>query len=319
MSRRAGQDGRQGPGRVQSTNRAIGYTGPGGLVLYSRNDRDISRSYPEVAALELEAGLVVDGELVALDGRGRPDFGLLQQRMHVARPAADLIARVAVQYVVFDVLRRDDRSLLALPYQERRGVLGGLGLAERGLVVPGNFTDTPGEVVLAAVAQQGLEGVVAKRLTSPVSAGRAVAGVDQDTDPAHRGGHHRGLGTQHRQRGRAGCAAAGRPRPGRSAGVRRGCRDRVHRRRPPPSIGSVAAVAARGSTVRGEFVRARGWPGRPPGRSVVHWVQPRLVGEVEYRAFTLNRTTAGGTFRHPSWRGLRPDREPDEVRLPTSS
>jgi bifunctional non-homologous end joining protein LigD len=44
--------------------------------------------------------LVVDGELAALDGRGRPDIGLLQQRMHVAKPAADLIARVPVQYVV---------------------------------------------------------------------------------------------------------------------------------------------------------------------------------------------------------------------------
>jgi bifunctional non-homologous end joining protein LigD len=63
-------------------------------VLYSRNDRDISRSYPEAAGLVLEAGLVVDGELVAVDGRGRPDFGLLQQRMHVAKPAAELIARV---------------------------------------------------------------------------------------------------------------------------------------------------------------------------------------------------------------------------------
>ena len=109
--------------------------------------------------------------LVALDGRGRPDFGLLQQRMHVARPTADLIARVAVQYVVFDVLRRDDRSLLGLPYHGRRGVLAGLGLAERGLVVPGNFTDTPSDVVMAAVAQQGLEGAVAKRLTSPYQSG----------------------------------------------------------------------------------------------------------------------------------------------------
>ena len=231
--------------------RAIGYAGPGGLVLYSRNDRDISRSYPEVAALQLETGLVVDGELVALDGRGRPDFGLLQQRMHVARPAADLIARVAVQYVVFDVLRRDDRSLLALPYQDRRGVLAALGLAERGLVVPGNFTDTPGEVVLAAVAQQGLEGVVAKRLTSPYQPGlRSRAWIKtpiRHTAEVIIAGWAPSTGNAQR----AGCAAAGRPRPGRSAGVRRGCRDRVHRRRPPPSAGSVTAVAARGSTVRG--------------------------------------------------------------------
>ena len=61
--------------------RAVGYAGRGGLRLYSRNDRDISTSYPEVTALRLGRGVVVDGELVALDGHGRPDFGLLQHRI----------------------------------------------------------------------------------------------------------------------------------------------------------------------------------------------------------------------------------------------
>jgi bifunctional non-homologous end joining protein LigD len=67
----------------------------------------------------------------------------------------------------------------------------------------------------------------------------------------------------------------------------------------------------------GAFVRARGWPGRPPSRSPVHWVAPLLVGEIEYRSFTLNRTTAGGTFRHPSWRGLREDQPAAEVAMPS--
>ena len=298
--------------------RAVGYAGPGGLALYSRNDRDISRSYPEVAALHLEAGLVVDGELVALDGRGRPDFGLLQQRMHVARPAADLIARVPVHYVVFDVLRRGDRSLLALPYRDRRGVLAGLGLAERGLVVPGNFTDTPGEVVMAAVAQRGLEGVVAKRLTSPYQPGlrsrawiktplrHAAEVIIAGWSPSSGNAHVLGallLGA-HDPDGQL--VYVGDVGTGFTDGARHHLLDlfrRLHREDPP---------------FAGEFVRARGWPGRPPSRSVVHWVQPRLVGEVEYRAFTLNRTTAGGVFRHPSWRGLRPDRDPDGVRLPAS-
>ncbi len=152
--------------------RAIGYAGPDGLRLYSRNDRDVSHSYPEVAALRLEPGLVVDGELVALDGRGRPDFGLLQHRMHLSAPSAEVLARVPVQYVVFDVLRREDQFLLEMPYVQRRVVLDGLGLVRPGLAVPANFTDTAGDVVLAAVAQQGLEGVVAKRLSSPYQPGR---------------------------------------------------------------------------------------------------------------------------------------------------
>jgi bifunctional non-homologous end joining protein LigD len=61
----------------------------------------------------------------------------------------------------------------------------------------------------------------------------------------------------------------------------------------------------------GEFVRARGWPGRPASRSPVHWVAPQLVGEIEYRSFTRE-----GSFRHPSWRGLRADRDPRDVQEP---
>src|SRR5690349_4779203 len=74
----SGNGAQAGPRGVQSTFRAIGYTGRGGLTLYSRNDRDISRSYPEIAALKIVHGVVLDGELVALDEHGRPDFGLLQ-------------------------------------------------------------------------------------------------------------------------------------------------------------------------------------------------------------------------------------------------
>jgi ATP dependent DNA ligase-like protein len=67
--------------------RAIAYATTSGLALYSRNDRGVSRSYPDVATLQLEPGSVIDGELVAFDERGRPDFGLLQQqRMHITSP-----------------------------------------------------------------------------------------------------------------------------------------------------------------------------------------------------------------------------------------
>jgi len=152
--------------------RAIGYAGREGLRLYSRNDRDISRSYPEVAGLELGKGVIVDGELVALDEHGRPDFGLLQHRMHITAPTTELIERVPVQYVVFDLLQRKDRSLLELPYDRRRELLDRLDLERPGLRVPVNFTDITGDLVMAAVAQQGLEGVVAKRLVSTYQPGR---------------------------------------------------------------------------------------------------------------------------------------------------
>jgi hypothetical protein len=79
-------------------------------------------------------------------------------------------------------------------------------------------------------------------------------------------------------------------------------------------LSSVLEIDVTGEALpAGGFVRTRGWPGRSPGRGVVHWVAPELVGEIVYQAFTRD---AG--FRHPSWRGLRPDRDPDEVHLPTS-
>lgn len=77
--------------------RAIGYSGRQGLRLYSRNDRDISRSYPEIAGLQLGKGVIVDGELVALDEQGRPDFGLLQHRMYITTPTPELMMRVPMQ------------------------------------------------------------------------------------------------------------------------------------------------------------------------------------------------------------------------------
>ena len=116
--------------------------------------------------------MIVDGELVALDRHGRPDFGLLQQRMHLTKPSAELVSAVPVRYVVFDVLRHAGRSLLNKPCGRRRAVLDELGLTEQGVVVPDSFRDVAGELVLAAVARQGLEGVVAKRLTSPYQPGR---------------------------------------------------------------------------------------------------------------------------------------------------
>jgi bifunctional non-homologous end joining protein LigD len=296
--------------------RAIGYARPGGLRLVSRNDRDVTASYPEIGALDLggvegsDAGIVLDGELVALDGRGRPDFELLQHRMHVVRPSAELVAQVPVGYVVFDVLRLGGQSLLGAPYRERRELLAGLGLAGRGMQVPPNFTGTPGAVVLDAVAQQGLEGVVAKRLESSYQPGRRskswvktairhtheVVVVGWSPSRGHRGVLSALLLGAHDEHGALVYVGD----------VGTGFTDMARAR----LLERLRPLARAGSPFGGEFVRARGWPGRAP-TDEVHWVAPELVGEIEYRAFTRD-----GRFRHPSWRGLRADRDPAEVLLP---
>ena len=152
--------------------RAIGYAGPSGLRTVSRNDRDISRSYPEVAELRLPAGLVVDGELVALDEHGRPDFAPAAATH--ARDRADAWPGRLGAGAVRGVRPAPQRTglvarpaLRAAPRPPARPRPGRIGV-----VVPQNFTDTPGALVMTAAREQGLEGVVAKRLTSAYQPGR---------------------------------------------------------------------------------------------------------------------------------------------------
>lgn len=292
--------------------RAVAYAGAGGLRLFSRNDRDITTSYPEVARVEAGEGLVLDGELVTLDERARPDFGLLQQRMHVAHPVAELVDRVRVQYVVFDVLHHEQESLLGMPYSERRDVLAGLGLDERGaLRVPGNFTDTPGSVVMDAVAQQGLEGVVAKRVDSTYQPGKRVRSWIKT---AIRHAHEvviLGWSSGPTQRHTLGALLLGAYDDDELVyvgDVGTGFSEATRRH----LLEQLRPLARAGPPVVGDVARAPGWPGRAGAKGPIQWVEPRLVGEIEYRAFTRD-----GHFRHPSWRGLRPERDPREALLPT--
>ncbi len=85
--------------------RAVAYVSEGTVRLISRNDKDMAASYPELAVLaeRVSAPVILDGEIVALR-EGRPDFGLLQSRMHVQRPDDKLIRAVPVQIYVFDLL-----------------------------------------------------------------------------------------------------------------------------------------------------------------------------------------------------------------------
>ena len=109
--------------------RVIAYAQPGRLRLESRNLREITDGYPEVRGLSAQLGMreaVLDGELVAFDDAGRPNFGRLQRRMHVTAPAT--VRRLAVStpvvYAIFDLLDLDGHSLMDLPYRERRAATG---------------------------------------------------------------------------------------------------------------------------------------------------------------------------------------------------
>src|SRR5512139_3623082 len=127
--------------------RAVVGVAPHGRVrAHSRNARDITRSYPELAEL---AGLVteavlLDGELVSVDEQGRPNFGLLQYRMHVQAPTPRLLREVPVLFYVFDLLHHAGASLLDLPYLRRRAKLADLGLSSGMVRTPPHYTGISG-------------------------------------------------------------------------------------------------------------------------------------------------------------------------------
>jgi bifunctional non-homologous end joining protein LigD len=156
--------------------RAIAYSEPGRLRFESRRLREITGAYPELSKLNRALShhsAVLDGEIVAFDEQGRPSFHRLQHRMHVTSESAArrLSKTTPVVYVAFDLLWLDGHSLMDRPYGERREALRELGLDGPNWQTPEHVVGS-GDQLLAASAQQGLEGIVAKRLSCPYEPGR---------------------------------------------------------------------------------------------------------------------------------------------------
>jgi bifunctional non-homologous end joining protein LigD len=136
----------------------------GAARLFSRNEIEATVSFPELAGLPVDDGLL-DGEVVAF-ADGAPSFAALAERMHVSRAdrARRLAERIPVTLVVFDVLRLGERDLMGEPLSTRREVLHGLDLHDDRWQTPPVYDD--GRMLFDATYQQALEGIVSKRLTS---------------------------------------------------------------------------------------------------------------------------------------------------------
>jgi bifunctional non-homologous end joining protein LigD len=154
--------------------RAVLYSGKrkGDLTLENRNLRDITFKYPELHPL---GGLnaIVDGEIVALDDSGRPSFELMQGRMHLSSEAA-VRARmkdIPARFMAFDLIWHDGDDLTELSYTERRARLDALDLNGDSWQTP-SWRAGDGDALLQAAREQSLEGVMAKRLTSPYCPGK---------------------------------------------------------------------------------------------------------------------------------------------------
>jgi len=142
--------------------RAVAVLNGDDIALWSRNHKPLTEDYPEVVEALRDvrcANAVLDGEIVALDAEGRSRFQLLQGRGLSGR-------RPAIVYYVFDLLHHDGQSLIDLPIEERQKALEKLiGSKSKTVRISPVFTTKPDEL-LAAVRQQGLEGIIAKEAHS---------------------------------------------------------------------------------------------------------------------------------------------------------
>lgn len=285
--------------------RAITYWARGGFRTESRNGNDITTRYPELAGL-VDAlggrGAVLDGEVVCFDQHGRPNFGQLQHRMHLAN-AAEIQRRMAelpVVYMIFDVLWLDGKSLLSRPYRGRRDALEGLGLLDVSWQTPSSHIGD-GKAMFEASRANGLEGLVAKRLDAAYEPGRRSRCWLKMKNIARQemviGGWLPGAGNRS---GRIGALLIGYQDGGlRFAGkVGTGFTDRT--------LSDLAERLAPLSRLTSPFVD-------PVPHGDARFVEARLVCDVEFTEWT-----AGATLRHPSFKGLREDKTPEEVvREPT--
>src|SRR2546428_3949848 len=132
-----------------------------GLSVTDRSGGDLLSLLPELRDMRLPEGVLIDGEIVVCDSRGRPSYDLLAGRLG---PKAAKRGRGPI-FVAFDLLYEDGRPLIGRRLADRRARLFGAGLGSRILAVPEHLDDD-GEPFLDVVAEDGLAGIGAKRRDS---------------------------------------------------------------------------------------------------------------------------------------------------------
>ena len=156
--------------------RAMAHISGGRLRLVARDGQEVTTSYPELRVMAEElapAECVLDGEVVAFGEDGRISRSALRPRRAETDAAAArrLAARSPVQYLAYDVVWLEGQDTTELSYVERRELLTGLNVAGQNWQTPPYFTGG-GQFALQASREQGLPGVVAKRLDAPYTPGR---------------------------------------------------------------------------------------------------------------------------------------------------
>jgi bifunctional non-homologous end joining protein LigD len=278
--------------------RCLAYRSDAGVRLMTRNKQQVNSTYPELAAALAAqdcADFIVDGEVVAFQG-SQTSFEKLQQRLGVRNPGADLLAAVPVYFYLFDVLWANGRDVRELPLRERKQVLRRLLSFGTPIRYTTHRTNN-GEAYYGYACASGWEGLVVKRSDAPYRPGRSKDWLKfkcQEGQEFVIGGYTDPKGT------RTGFGA-----------LLLGYYDPDGKLAYAGKVGTgfdEATLASLATTLSGlERPQPPFDRGALP-RAGVHWVEPRLVGQVAFSEWTR-----AGELRHPRFEGLRRDKDPASV------
>ena len=279
--------------------RCLAFAGPDGIRLMSRTQHEVTTTFPEVAgalAAQRHGDFVADGEIVAFDG-AQTRFGRLQQRLGVVTPSQQLLDDFPVYYYLFDVLYVDGQYTRELPLRERKKLLAGLVDFRD----PLRFTEhreRDGEAFYQQACRDGWEGLIAKRADAPYQGYRSRDWLKFKCENAQEfviGGY------TDPQRSRVGFGAL-------LLGYYDHAGDLVYAGKVGTGFNTRTLQGLHAALTRLERASAPFKKGQLPSPRGVHWVTPKLVGQVGFTEWTDD-----GQLRHPRFQGLRDDKQPRDV------